>query len=264
MLDEVHAVRYQMTMKTGRTKPCVLTCQHEDGTEIELVAKFKAGCELGYRALINEAIASVLAVDLGLPVPESFIVLVDDAFAEAIPKSAGDARDVVKASVGPNFGTKKLPPSYGTFSRGLRLPRGLVALAGEILAFDVFIVNPDRVPGNPNILQDGNALVIYDHDMAFCSDICIGWKKPWEDDASRHESLRRHVLFDVVRRGRIDLDRLTSAFKCISPNRLEEYGHAIPTEWIGDGAALDRILRYIRELVDNVDEAVVKLTGALA
>ena len=41
---------------------------------VEVVAKFSAGCEEHDASLAREVIAACLAVDLGLPVPEPFLV----------------------------------------------------------------------------------------------------------------------------------------------------------------------------------------------
>ena len=64
------AVRFDRQMSVGKTGPCLVGRITEDGKQAEVVVKFAAGCEMKHRSLIAEALASLLAADLDLPVPE--------------------------------------------------------------------------------------------------------------------------------------------------------------------------------------------------
>ncbi|MFZ3219952.1 MAG: hypothetical protein WA174_07955 [Rhodoferax sp.] len=72
MLIEVEAIRFDRAMATGKTKPILVACERSTGEEIEVVAKFTYGCNNSPEALVREAIAAILAKDLGLPVPEPY------------------------------------------------------------------------------------------------------------------------------------------------------------------------------------------------
>ncbi len=265
MLPRVTAVRFDKVMGSGRTKPCLLTAAYPDGDEVEVVTKFAAGCDTGLRALMTEALTALLAIDLGLLVPEPFLVRVEADFAASIPDLEVQSR--ARASVGWNYGSKKLPPGFSTYPAGKPLPHTLIATAAEVLAFDVFTENPDRTVRNPNLLLRGEEIAIYDHELAFFMEGIIGWKPPWSPGAvrfPRDESVEhRHVFAEQLRGRDFDLDRLVGAFDAISDDRLTEYGDALPEEWVGDGLVLNRILEYIAELRDHVDAAAEEVKGAL-
>jgi hypothetical protein len=123
-----------------------------------LVLKFAAGCEMRHRSLLNEAISALLAADLDLPVPAPFAVRVEADLAATIRKD--EHRKRAMAGVGWNFGSKKMHPGSSTFPVGKPLRRELLPTAAEILAFDVFVANPDRREKNPNILYNDRELVI--------------------------------------------------------------------------------------------------------
>lgn len=80
MLRPVTAVRFDGRTKVGRTAPCRLTCAHSNGAKVEVVAKFSGGCDRTVASLVIESLTAMLGADLGLPVPEPFIVVVDDDF----------------------------------------------------------------------------------------------------------------------------------------------------------------------------------------
>jgi hypothetical protein len=244
--------------------PWFATCVNSAGDEIELVVKFSAGCEMRHRSLMNEALAALLAVDLDLPVPEPFLVRVEADLAATILED--EHRKRAMASVGWNFGSKKLPPGFATFPVEKPLPRDLLATAAEILAFDVFVANPDRRERNPNVLFNGRELAIYDHELAFFFEGTISWKSPWEPGSIRLKNMplgESHVFLRELTGKPHDFTRLSGAFEAISAERLSEYRDAIPEEWIGDGKTIQQILDYIGQLRDNVGAAIVQLKGAL-
>ena len=270
MLKTVVASRFAKPMGSGKTAPSLIGCVGNDGKEIELIVKFGAGCELKQQGLATEVIVALLAADLDLPVPEPFLVTVDAEFVAAIPETDEHYRKCkahARASVGTNFGSKKLPAGFSAYPKEKRLPNALLPVAAEILAFDVFIVNPDRVVANANFLIKGEKLAIFDHELALFTGGLLSWTEPWKPGGINLPKTlpdrQRHVFLDDVRRQPIDLTRFTGAFEAITDARLEEYRAAIPPAWAGDGKALDRMLDYLRTLRQNLDSAVKELQKAL-
>lgn len=263
MLTPVTAIRFDKAVGSGRTKPAILTCEHEDGSEVELIAKFAAGCDMRERSLIAEALAALLAADLDLPVPEPFLVRVESDFAASVIDPT--LRGLAEKSIGWNFGSKKLPGGFSTISTDRVLSNALFPVAAEILAFDVFIANPDRSVANPNCLTNGRALAIFDHELAFLTEGIIGWKPPWEPGGiALPKGLpprNRHVFLEEIRGAEPDFTRLSGAFDLLTPERLKAYRDALPAEW--QGVAADAILSYVDELKRNVDTAIRQLTQAL-
>jgi hypothetical protein len=150
MLSHVTAVRFDGRVQSGRTAPCRLTCEAEDGAEVEVVAKLSDGCDRKVTALVMEAIAALLAADLDLPVPEPFLVALEPEFIAGLPDATVAA--MARRSSPLAFGSKHLPPGYTSWPVGKSIPKDALAMAAEIFAFDALIGNDDRRPVNPNCL----------------------------------------------------------------------------------------------------------------
>jgi hypothetical protein len=270
MLTPVTAIQFHRPMGVGKTAPSLLTCQQDDGKQVELVVKFAAGCEAGIGALMREAIAALMAADLDLPVPEPFLVKVESDFIATIPEADERYRQAkanAAASMGWNFGSKKLPPGFSTIPKDRPVSQALMPMAAEILAFDTFIVNPDRTAENPNCQTNGREFGIFDHELAFRSEGVLFWKPPWENGGigfpKGQPDRVRHVFVDEVRGSEPDFRRLAGAFDVLTDARLNEYQAALPNEWGGDGGDLGRILDYVRALKQNINVAITNLSNAL-
>ncbi len=265
MLSKVTAVRFDRPMSAGKTKPCLMGCRLEDGSETDLVVKFAARCEMKYRSLTTEAVAALLAADLGLPVPEPFLVQVEAELADTIPDSAH--RALVQTGLGWNFGSRLVSGGFRLYASGSPIPDESLTVAGEIMAFDHFVANPDRSVRNPNLLFNGREFAMYDHELAFFGEATIGWRPPWDPAGAPSWRLQgpqmRHVLWAKMQGEAPALSRLESAFDSITPQRLNEYRAALPWVWIGDGVALEGMLDYIVKLKENVSVAINQASRAL-
>jgi len=112
--------------------------------------------------------------------------------------AAPEFANLVRRSVGLNFGTKKLPPGLNTWPKDRGIPVLVRALAAEIFAFDIIVQNPDRRRDNPNIQWKGGELYIYDHDLAFSFVVpTIGWRPPWTGEGL--DFLQEHISTGVSR-----------------------------------------------------------------
>lgn len=74
MLTRVTPIEFSRSTTSGRNKPALLVCQKPTGETVELIAKFSASCDEGAVNLAREVVAGCLAGDLGLPIPEPFLV----------------------------------------------------------------------------------------------------------------------------------------------------------------------------------------------
>ena len=264
MLSRVTASRFHETARSGRNKPCFLGCAQEDGPEIEVYVKF-CGPEMTIRSQITEAVTALLAADLDLPVPEPFLVNVEADFAATIPDLPARAR--AQQSLGWNFGSRKLPPGFSTIPTDKPISQALIQTAAEILAFDMFICNPDRTVANPNCLSNGRELAIYDHELAFFTDGIIGWQPPWVPGGivlpKGQPPRTRHVFQEELRGVPLDFERFIGAFDVVTPARMQEYRAALPQPWVGNGSVIDPMLDYIQQLGHNIRSSVANLKGAL-
>lgn len=201
--------------------------------------------------MISEAIAALFGRDLGLRVPEPFLLRIDDDFAASMPNEV--LRQLAAASVGWNFGSKRLPPGFMPIPIGRGCPHNLLPTAGEVFMFDAMIQNPDRRPGNPNCLLKGEEMAIIDHELAFAWEGMIGWKPPWEPNSL--ESLRngpgRHLFAEQLSGKAVSLERLGNALKGLDRDGISTYRDALPEEWV----------RAVPDFVKQVFEYLVVLRG---
>ena len=211
-----------------------------------------------------------MAADLDLPVPEPFLVKVEADFVGTIPESDDRCRLAKRnagRSTGWNFGLMKLPAGFSTIPKKRTISQALMPMAAEILAFDIFIANPDRTVENPNCQSNGREFGIFDHELAFRTEGILFWKAPWEKGGISFPKGQpdhlRHVFLDEVRGSEPDFRRFGGAFDVLSEARLNEYRSALPAEWIDDDGDIGRILEYVRALKQNVELAISNLSEAL-
>ncbi len=260
MLDKVFASRLERKMTNGRTSPCLITCEtdHEGGNDIELIVKFSAECFEKEKNLVIEALAAMLGADLGLPVPEPFLVGIDDFFINSI----GDAQlqQLVRSSNRIAFGSRKLPDGFAVWPCEGRVGANLTTTAAEVFVFDAIIANSDRRPSNPNCLHSGEAIGIFDHELSLASQQVLFWKAPWLeggfDNISEHGN---HIFapsnFEVRP---INLDRFRAAWESISDDRLKQYCEALPFEWGDHDEYLETTVKYLKEVKSNISEIVIR------
>jgi len=244
-------------MTNGRTSPCLIVCE-TDQEDIELVVKFSAHCFEKEKNLVIEAIAAMLAADLGMPVPEPFLVEVDDEFINSVTPS--DLQKLIRASNRLAFGSKKLPDGFAVWPRDGRIPPSLTQAAAEIFVFDAIIANSDRRPENPNCLHTGETVSIFDHELSFAQKQILFWKAPWVvggfDNISSSEN---HIFapsnFDTKP---LNLERFKNAWEAIPDSRFQEYCEAIPFEWGDHDAYLEETVKYLKQVKIHISEIVIR------
>lgn len=263
MLSQVSAIRFDGRTSSGRTVPCRLTCEKIDGTEVELVAKFSAGCDTGVAGLAIEAITAMLAADLDLPVPEPYLVDLDPEFVAALPDAT--LADIARRSSPVAFGSQHLPPGYTTWPVNKAIPKEGLGTAAEIFAFDALTVNSDRRPVNPNCLFNGSSLAIFDHEASFFMHGIIGWQAPWViGSLEQMRNGARHLFYEQLRGRPLNLDRFAGAWLGITNERLSQYRSALPPAWNDADERAARCLEYIAQVRDNIEAALREVRRVLS
>lgn len=257
MLKKVIASRLERKMGNGRTSPCLIVCE-TDEDDVELVVKFSEGCFEKEKNLVIESIAAMLAADLDLPVPEPFLVEIDDVFINSI----GDPslRELLQKSNRLAFGSKKLPDGFAVWPNSSRVPAMLTQTAAEVFVFDAIIVNSDRRPGNPNCLYTGDEIGIFDHELSFASQQVLFWKAPWlEGGFDAISSPLLHIFAPANFEVRpTNLDRFKNAWDQLPDHRFQEYCEALPFEWGDHDAYLEDTVKYLKEVKSRISEIVTR------
>lgn len=255
MFKKVLASQLVRQMTKGRTSPCLIVCE-DDPEDVELIVKFSEGCFEKEKNLVIEAIAAMLGADLGLPVPEPFLVEVDEDFIGAIGDNELSA--LIRDSNRYAFGSRKLPDGFAVWPTNGRIPKNLSQVAAEVFVFDAIIANCDRRPQNPNCLYSGAEIGIFDHELSFASQQILFWKAPWLDggfdtisDPDVHIFAPRH--FEEKPK---TLTRFESAWNLIPDSRFQEYCEAIPFEWGDHDDFLNATAAYLQEVKRNISEIV--------
>jgi len=121
MIARLQATEFNRPMKSGKTAPLLITGEDTEGHTVEAVVKYSSGCERREIGLAMELIAACLAGDLGLPIPEPFIVETSPEWIDLIPDDVIRAR--LQASSLLAFGSRLLTPQYLPWHGGTALPR---------------------------------------------------------------------------------------------------------------------------------------------
>ena len=188
------------------------------------VMKF-TGAGQGRKALIAEVVAGEIGRTLGLRVPEIVLIELDPELGPSEPDP--EIFDLLRASVGLNFGMRFLPKAFAY--NPPHEPPPQADMASAIVWFDAYVTNVDRTPRNVNILLAQNDLWLIDHGAAlyFHHD----WKPDYiERSRTAFPLIKDHALLrfasqieqaDAAARGRL------------TPLVIDQIVSFIPDAWLG-------------------------------
>ncbi|MBN8991627.1 MAG: hypothetical protein J0H42_25595 [Rhizobiales bacterium] len=262
MLSLVSPVSYLKPTTRGKTEPLMVLCERQDGSEVELVAKFSGACEEKEVNLAREVIAACLAGDLGLPVAEPMIVASSPQWISSIPDPAVRAK--VAASCPVAFGSKLWTGQFSVWNSGTQITESMLQTAAAIFTFDAIIQNFDRRDENPNCLINGERMLIFDHEQAFMHGLVLFWTPPWTlGGLQNFEVPARHIFRPNLFGRAIDFPSIKTSWTNISDQRVTEYLAAVPPEWRGNQGPLDAALALIRDARDNIDGCLQEISRVL-
>lgn len=262
MVSTIKAVTFVKAFRTGRTCPYLMLCENETGETIEVVAKLRTGAECSCAGLICELMASLLARDLDLPVPEPYLVDVDAGFYMGITDASMAQR--FQSSAGWNFGSRYLGPAFVSWPQLRSIPSAMQQDAADIFAFDLMIQNPDRRQEKPNLLRRDDDLAIFDHELAF-SFLRVIFQNEYPWDGKGLEFAKDHVFYRGLKSVVLSWERLQGAVESIDSGRISQYLEAIPPEWRQDsGGTAERIGEYLEQATKNSKPLFQKISEALA
>lgn len=262
MIQRAVLTRIDRVADQGRTGPILSACEAVGGEEFEAFVKLSAGCDQTVVNLAREVIAACLAADLGLPVPEPWLVEIPP---EIIPiVSDAQLADKLRRSCPVAFGSTRTP-GFSIWKTGERLPDAMRQVALGVLLFDAIIQNPDRRVENPNCLVRGNDLRIIDHELAFAHRLVLLWQPPWILGSMKDlETPGRHIFVRELKGAPIDFAPIKSRWAALSHTRLQEYEGSIPQEWAAARPDIDAALKLIADARDNIDGCIRELGRILA
>jgi hypothetical protein len=217
-LPTLNTARYVTPLREGGSVPAVV--ETDAGA---FVVKFR-GAGQGVKALVAEALAAGLALELGLRVPQPALVELPEGFGNAEPDP--EIQDILRGSVGLNFALAYLP---GALAFDAAVDHDVdPELAADIVWFDAFITNVDRTPRNTNLLLWRDELWLIDHGAA------LYFHHQWRGWRTRAQSpfpqIEEHVLLPLA-------GDLAAADARLRPRLTEDALRAVvaalPDDWLG-------------------------------
>jgi hypothetical protein len=230
VLQKAEATVFHRFMRSGRTSPAIFGCTPGNrDEEADYVVKLRGGIEEGAAGLVCEVVAAELADYFGIGHPEAAIIGLDDELANLVAAQEPDKAELVRRSIGMNFGTKLLS-SLVIWPVDRNPSASQLEAAAEVFAFDALIQNPDRRFSNPNVGTVGERVFIFDHELAFSfrRDIFRD-NEPWK--VSRLRFWPEHVFFNVLRRRALPIEGFMERLAAFPTNMIDQIGEQIPTAW---------------------------------
>jgi hypothetical protein len=262
MLTRVEAVELIRPSIRGRTLPMLVGCEGPTGDGLEVVAKFSSGCDQAEVNLVREVIGACLAADLGLPVPEPYLVDISPEWVASIQDAALRARIAVSSPVA--FGSRLVTGQFATWASANNLSSALRPLATSVFAFDAIVQNPDRRPENANCIAKDDDIRIFDHELAFAHKLILFWKPPWAvGGLGNFEKRETHIFVDQLRKTPIDWEPIRDAWSSLSDAMLGDYEAAIPLEWAAAASHAADAVELIKNARDNIDGCLTELQRVL-
>ncbi|MBS9476204.1 hypothetical protein KIP89_03700 [Ancylobacter sp. VKM B-3255] len=213
--------------------------------------------------MAREVLGACLAGDLGLPVPEPFLIDVDREWALTIQDEARQSAILRSSPVA--FGSRTLVGQFGIWGPGSWITDIMLPVAAGIFVFDAVIQNPDRRTENPNCLVRGDQVRIFDHELAFSHQLVIGWRPPWQPGSLRTlEHNGNHIFRDGLRRREIDFEGIRDAWGRLSDAQIADYEAAIPAEWHDAKESVAASIELIKGARDNIDAVLEEVRRVLA
>ncbi|MGI9148314.1 MAG: HipA family kinase [Chloroflexota bacterium] len=244
-LPRFRGTRYLVPMREGGSLPGVVDVDGR-GT---FVVKFR-GAGQGPRALIAEALVALLGLAIGLPIPRPAVVDLDEGFGRSEPDP--EIQDLLRGSVGPNFGLEYLPGALA-FDPAVDGPLLTLELAADIVWLDAYLTNVDRTPRNTNLLVSEQRVWLIDHGAAlFMHHRWAGWRQRIH---SPFPQIAEHVLLPFAG----DLQAADARLReRLDAGLIAQIVESVPEEWLmpdeefaTPGEQRDAYLTYLVERLNG-------------
>lgn len=203
------------------------------------------------QAVCRELLASFMASELDLNVPPPSIIKVNSELSTTLKHDVSDL----------NFGTEYQSGHYGII-RNQSLSEFQKLQLNQIFPFDIFISNIARRTENPNLLTDGNNLLIFNHQTAF-DFLNDGYKNktPWEFRPQDMDWIKSHVFFPYLKNKFPDFSILVNKLTRLDDNFWNKAFSLIPDEWKTD--ELEEIKSHSQVIIANKDSFLQSLKNVL-
>lgn len=251
-------------MDTGTTEPMgVSGVDMQSGQRGQFVVKFRNANRMSVKSSCRELLGAWMAMELDIQSVEPVLVNITDDFLKTL--SGRQGYKAALQSIGYNFGSvyqtgfQLIPPA------NFHLNENLKQQALSIFMLDMLIGNADRGAGKPNVLSNGEKLLVFDHELAFSFADLFSFSRnstPWIFGPLEREMYMQHYFFNLLRGEYHDFTQLTDKLDCFNNNFWQTANQWIPNDWKTEDLAT--IQQHITSIVSNKREFADQLTLILA
>jgi hypothetical protein len=209
----------------------------------------------------RELLGAWIGHQLDLYVAEPNIISISQEFVETLigGKSYRDASN----SIGLNFGSTYVP-GYMEFIRNQRLTDKQLTQAQEIFALDLFLSNPDRRVDKPNLLTNGEDILLFDHELAFALIMDLPFlrnKTPWILRDQDRGWIENRYFYSYLKHRQIDFSTIVERLASLYALFWVRAKQLLPNQWLSEH--VDGIQDYLTAIVTNRIEFSAQLTQVL-
>ena len=220
----------------------------------EYVVKLNSSERMSIEADLREFLASLIAIELGIPTPHPAIIEVRKEFVET--RKGFDDYLRFKRSIGVNFGNKFLGENVIQFMpRYAESFKNFIKVLQEIFIFDIFIENSDRSYEKPNLLIKDDEIFVIDHEIAFGFLHILPMfrnAQPWHLDNTLFEIIRIHCLFANLKGRHFLAQDFFENFHKLNSKFWDTAYKLLPLAWRIDD--FEKIRDYLQLKVDHINE----------
>ncbi len=211
-------------------------------------------------ACARELLAAFIAKQWGIRVVEPVLMDISLPFAELQQGEPHYQR--VKSSIGLNYGSIYVP-GHETIPVNQSLSPTELPQAQHIFLFDLFIQNGDRRIEKPNLMANGQELVIYDHELAFGFTMDIFKNAcPYELRDRDRQWIEQLFLWSKIRKFPLPESAIEESLRRLDTVFWNRAFELIPPEW--HTAQLNDIRLYLTEIIDHAPEFIRSVKTYLA
>lgn len=224
---------------------------------MDLVVKFKenlAHTRGNYRgtSLACELICSMIGREIGLPVPDYYVVELSGDFVNGLPPK----NNVIKLFAKNKkyiFGTPKLSSFDDWPTNHISVNGNILRQFKKTICFDGAVMNGDRRQGNPNILWDGGGSVrLIDHALALATVYNNRGNSPSPSHPFPKDKFQDHATVPSLRENGEPNDLYSLLYRRwenrIDSNFLDTVRSLVPNEWERTGSSdLNKIFSFLED-----------------
>ncbi len=232
-LPEIYAQRFNDELPNSANKPIVISgVDKSTGEKGDYVVKFRKADRMSEEASMRELLASFIAMEMEIPVVEPAIIEIGENFVELL--KGNDSWAVASKSLGYNYGSKYLK-EYSTLILNKPLNNHQLPYAQNAFAFDMFIQNSDRTIIKPNLLTNGEDIIILDHEIAFGFIFASFLTANIWEMAEEHKLwIRQHCLLPLIKGETYNFEKFSDKFDNLTNKFWKKAFEIIPEDWRSD------------------------------